>query len=123
MTVGELRQKVKAAGGKISEEGWYVEFKEDEDVDFHTEDGDLVMYVSKVQVDDSKLDRAVGITGGLQFFEVAIKMAAWLGSPVKGSTIEVVKEVKLEDTEKFVLQGKVDAYEKIIIGRELTVSK
>lgn len=113
-----------------------ITYTEGTDVDVFTSTGEIVCWLSSGKVDEDDVLKSITVKS--KFFEedritAIIDFAQYLGLKVgvKPITVEKevlkVQEVKTVDVESQLeaskLRGMVDAYEKIVLGRDITVNK
>lgn len=125
MKTKELREKIKNAGGKIEIEGLKFQYTEGSDVDIYDE-YELVAYISSSRNDDDLASEAASAVSAIKHINVLNKIAIFFGIEVNGvKPITVTKEVQVgvDESEKHKLAGKVEAYENILLKRELTVGR
>lgn len=136
MTVKELRDKILSGGGEVIVGKAKITYTEGTDVDVFTSTGEIVCWLSSGKVDEDDVLKSITVKS--KFFEedritAIIDFAQYLGLKVgvKPITVEKevlkVQEVKTVDVESQLeaskLRGMVDAYEKIVLGRDITVNK
>lgn len=124
MIIKELREKVQASGGEIEYKNIVISLTSN-DIDIKTKDGHLIAYVNdNLSDDDIVQDVSSVMIGAISHIDELNDFAQFIGLTVaKVEPITITKEVEKNDTEKHTLAGKVEAYEKILIGRELTVGR
>jgi len=119
MLVSELKEKLD--GGKIEIDGLKIE-QSNGDIHFH-EGHTFLAYINDGN-DDKEIANVINAIGGvLVNMSGLLKIAKYIGYDLSSLTITVEKEIVKEDTEKFLFKGMVEAYEKILIGREVTAGR
>ena len=100
------------------------------DIDFKTRDGSLLAWIGNTYLDneegalDKEVSGVISISNNvvLQDVQAYIDLAEWLGATLPESmTVEVIKEV--ESPEQHRLGGMVQAYEKILLEREVNIGR
>lgn len=104
-TLGELRKIIIENNGEFKIGGLIFKHSAGNDVDVHL-DGRLIMWFETGEKDDALLtDKIYSII------------------TTEEKTQDIGTDNTAKDIEKAVALGKVEAYEKILIGRDLTISK
>lgn len=132
MTVGELRDKITEAGGKLVVGPLELSYKEDkednEDIDIRSQQGGLLAWVRGSESRESDVVKEITIdaTSALKNATAVVALSQFLGLEVVGyqpievaKEVQVIKEVESKDTHE--LRGMVRAYETILVGRQLSV--
>ena len=124
MTVKELRDKILAAGGKIQVGGIVITYEEEKDIDVHSSD-ELIAYVSGSTEDNDLVeDRALIVNR--KVYNNLPRVIDWLqfvGVKVEGvEPIVKIERILVENTEHLKLIGQVEVYEKMLLGRVVTLS-
>lgn len=130
MLIKELKEKLKEGNGKILGKNFVITHSAGEDIDVKDLAGNLVAYLSTLYLndDDEQVVEKISIMNAFRTIPEFIELARYFGLQVGDIKPEIitVKE-KVEDHElvaqKARADGKVEAYEKILIGRSVTVSK
>lgn len=140
VTVGEVREKVRKAVGSLDIGGVVLTMQASEqtthdDIDMKV-GGQLIAYIGKSQSDSDEADGyrvSVISSTALQYPGAVATIAKFLGGVKEVTDEERVKTGKAQDTygvdvrevEKALefSKGKVEAYEKIMMGREITVGR
>lgn len=145
MSIKELCEKIIAAGGVVQLKNTKIKHSVGQDVDVYSGD-DLILYIFSSKISDNSdadvisnvsiVDKEV-----LPKIDAFIEFAQYIGlivadiKPVEiekivEKTVEVEKEspIHMEAMKTLIvlkeqLQGKVEAYEKILMGRDITVGK
>ena len=136
MLVKELRQKVTDAGGSIITDNAIISYTVGGDVDVKTKGlEELVAWVGSTYAEDGEVAKNMSVANEIfdRGFKALIDFAQFLGVDCGVSPITVEKEVlKVQEVMKVdvesqieasKLKGMVDAYEKIVLGRDVTISK
>lgn len=136
MTVKELREKILSNGGEVIFGKAKITYSYSNDVDVFTYTGDLVCWVNYGREESNDVLKSISVEN--EIFEeeritAIVDFAQYLGVKVGVEPITIekevlkVQEVKTVDVESQLeaskLRGMVDAYEKIVLGRDITVSK
>ena len=121
MLVSELKEKLQKTSGEVVIDELKIE-QSGEEINFKV-GYQLIGYINKGE-DDREVAGVINSIGSV-FTNMGsfVKIAKYIDFNLSEMMITVEKEVIREDTEKYVLQGKVEAYEKIVTGREMTVSR
>lgn len=119
-TVGDLRKAIKDNGGELKIGLMRFTFEDDDDIDLHW-GSELILWINKAEPDATLLD-AEGITTTVDGFVASKEKIGEQATEIK----DLKKEVEtLTDKVKdgALSVGMVQAYEKILIGRDVTISK
>lgn len=129
MLLKDLRSKILNSkdGGVLKIGEVEVTYSDNEDVDFRS-GVNLIGYIPSTTDGETPVQDVLSLIGGLRNIKYYLAVAQYLGFGVEEfepiiKEIEVIKEVERETSETHKLRGMVDAYEKIIIGRELNVGR
>jgi hypothetical protein len=123
MKVAELRERVLAAGGELKFESLVFTYEKERDLDINANDT-LIAWITKGTKDDEDVVKAISTSGELENVASLAELAQYIGLPVgEIKAITVTREVPARDDEKLRLEGKVEAYENILIGRGISASK
>lgn len=128
MTIQELRAKIEQAGGTLLIASDVTAVINDGDVDFKGPNG-VFAYIGKGHEDDADVVDATSVfSPQLRYTQQMIALAQYFGIQLDGyEPITVEKAIGVpqvvEGPEQHRLKGMVDAYEKLIVGREVRVSK
>lgn len=114
-TIKDLKLVIVSLGGVMKIGGLEFEYKIGQDIDVKL-DGDLIMWVSKDIEDDILLAEVLYTVN----FDVENGKNARQEVKVLQKTIEELEKATGSNS---LALGKVEAYEKILIGRELTIGK
>lgn len=123
-TVKELRDKITDDDGKLMVGSVRLEYGGGEsDVDiFPVTGGAMIGWVTGES--NSLLVKSVHLANdALEHFKELSDFAQFIGLDTGIEPITVEKTITKEDPEKDRLKGMVDAYEKIVLGRQLTVGQ
>jgi hypothetical protein len=136
MLVKELRQKVTDAGGSIVTDNAVIYYTAGGDVDVKTKGlEELVAWIGSSYNEDGTVEKNMSVANEIfdRGFKALIDFAQLVGVDCGVSPITVEKDVlKVQEVmkvdveskmESSKLRGMVDAYEKIILGRDITVGK
>ena len=120
MTVKELRDM--CVDGEHPWGSFTIKWDGEGDVDIFKE-GSLRAWLKKSCEGEQLVYEHIDIPGDIKNIDDYIELAQLIGMTLQSvKPVTVEKRVDVVGTDQFVLQGKVEAYEKIIIGRALTVS-
>lgn len=128
-TIKDLRDLLSANGGKIKLGSLMINTSQNEreDIDFHF-DNRLLTWIRKVENDDDLLEKSyTSLNGDFDTSSLQKDNSLHLD---RISSLEVELQSTKKEMDKALLLvrnselalGKVDAYEKILLGRHLTVS-
>lgn len=126
-TLGKLREAL-SVDKKIKYREIEIELKEDGEIHVNPKGSvQLLGWFNKDSKDEAELKEVMHIVGGTSIFNYITSyqdIALLLGMEypelkVQEKEVEVVKESK----ETFKYEGMVEAYEKILLGRDLTIGK
>lgn len=136
MTVKELREKILSNDGEVIFGKVKITYSYSNDVDVFTSNGDLVCWVNSAREESNDVLKSISVKNELfeeERITAIVDFAQYLGVKVGVEPITAEKEVlkvqdvKIVDVESQLeaskLRGMVDAYEKIVLGRDITVSK
>lgn len=125
MKVQELRDKITEAGGTLQVGDIQLTYST-EDVDVLLLNGEMLAWIP-VYVEGEKLvteRMSLSDKTGLKNIHLLAQLAQFVGVEVKGvEPITKTEVVTQHDEQDIRNRGMVEAYEKILIGRELTVGK
>jgi len=123
--VGELKEKIASNGGSIKFGDLTMSYKDGDDIDVKFADEVLLAWIPASMEADKDAAKNISVYNGdvLKNVPMLGQLAQFFGIEVGDiKPIEVAKEVVREDTQRERLAGKVEAYEKLLIGRAVTIS-
>lgn len=136
MLLKELREKVIEAGGEMVVGCVRFNCKEEGDLDVYKVDGSLVAWASSSNDVEKKVEEVISVANEVLkdgSVKALVDFVQYIGVDVGILPIEIekpvveVREVMKVDVESQIeaskLRGMVDAYEKIVLGRDVTISK
>ena len=121
-TLGELRQLIIEHDGTLQIGALKFTYATEEDIDINF-DGQLVMWFSKDKSDDCLLSaETFSISTDVNEAREALKEKND-GKREECKAKEALAEAEKKLTEARYSIGKIEAYEKLLIGRDITISK
>lgn len=121
-TLGELRETIVSNGGELQIGALVFKCQSDTDVDVHF-DGQLIMWFPKNEAGSALLcDKVFSISGDVDEARAALKRKRD-GEREEHKTNEFLAEAVKKELIAQNAIGKVEAYEKLLIGRNITISK
>ena len=127
MKVEELRKKLKKNDGELFVDNVRINLESDDAIHFSANDDrfHLIAYINKNSDDDDDevSDRICSMPGTIKNLPMFVKIAAFIGHDLPDLITTVEKEIVKPDLDKFIYQGKVEAYEKLLIGRGVNITK
>ena len=117
MKVEELRKKLKKNDGELFVDNVRINLESDDAIHFSANDDrfHLIAYINKNSDDDDDevSDRICSMPGTIKNLPMFVKIAAFIGHDLPDLITTVEKEIVKPDLDKFIYQGKVEAYEKL----------
>lgn len=119
-TIGDLRKLVEENEGEIKIGSIVITYKQNEDIDIHF-DGSLIEYYNSGSASESNL-----IEEGSFSIMDSPSILREKNEKERKELRELKEEMEVKDkrfVENNLSLGKVEAYEKLLIGRDITISK
>jgi len=131
MKIIELKKKIADADGKLSVGDIYFERAFDDDINVYGTIAGLIAWIAKSQDDDKEVKDGVSVVGDNSFRALPeqVQLAQFLGvdlpefKPITVEKTVTVEKIVAVNADHLKLSGMVEAYEKILLGREITASK